>query len=66
MSKRIRLSCATSAQVGECIEALLWSGLWGRTKAEVIERLLCKAIPLVLDQKTLSAIADGVRAESGE
>lgn len=64
MSKRVRLSCTTSPQVAECIEQLRWSGLWGLTRAEVIERLLCRAIPLVLDQSTLSAIADGVRAET--
>jgi len=43
-STRVRLSCTTSPQVGEAVEALLWSGLYGRTRAEVVERLLCDAV----------------------
>jgi hypothetical protein len=42
--KRVRLSCTTSAQVSEAIEALLWQGIHGRTRAEVVERLICQAL----------------------
>lgn len=41
---RVRLSCTTSAPIGEAIEQLLWSGLYGRTRAAVVERLICEAI----------------------
>ncbi|MDA8119193.1 MAG: hypothetical protein M0Z85_03895 [Gammaproteobacteria bacterium] len=41
---RKRFSFSTSDPVAELIEALLWSGLWGRTRAEVIDRLVCEAL----------------------
>ena len=41
---RKRFSFSTSEPVAELIEALLWSGLWGRTRAEVIDRLVCEAL----------------------
>lgn len=41
---RIRLACTATAQMGEAIELLLWGGLHGRTRADVVERLLSQAI----------------------
>lgn len=44
MAKRIRLSCTTSPQISEAIEQLLWSGLYGSSRAQVVERLICDAV----------------------
>jgi len=41
---RVRFSCTTSAPIGEAIEKLLWTGLYGRTRAAVVERLVSEAI----------------------
>ena len=41
---RKRFTFSTSESVAELIEALLWSGLWGRSRAEVIDRLICEAL----------------------
>ena len=46
---RPRLSFTTSPQVSEAIEALLWQGLHGRTRAEVVERLVCRALDELLE-----------------
>lgn len=58
--KRVRLYCTTSPEVGEAVEALLWSGLWGRNRAEVVERLVCRAILEVVEPADLRAIAQDV------
>lgn len=42
--KRVRLNCQTTAQVGEAIEQLLWTGLYGSSRAAVVERLVCEAL----------------------
>lgn len=46
MSKRIRLYCTATPQINEAVEALLWQGLHGRTRSEVVERLLAQAVEL--------------------
>jgi hypothetical protein len=50
MSKRVRLQCTTSPQVGEAVTALQWAGLHGSTRAEVVERLVCAAIEDLIDR----------------
>ena len=55
--KSVRLFCTTSPQVGEAVEHLLWSGLWGGSRSAVIERLLCHAIRDVVSGDALIAIA---------
>lgn len=40
MPSRARLSCTTSPQVREAVEALLWTGLYGANRAGVVERLI--------------------------
>jgi hypothetical protein len=42
--KRKRMSFSASEEVVEAIESLLWTGLNGRNRADVIERLICEAI----------------------
>ena len=65
VSKRrnARLSCTTSTQVGEAVEHLLWSGLWGNSRAAVVERLLCHAIRDVVASHALEAIAREFKAQ---
>ena len=46
MTKRVRLYCSTSPQVSEAVERLLWQGLHGSTRSEVVERLICQAVEL--------------------
>jgi hypothetical protein len=46
MTKRIRLYCTGSPQMSEAVELLLWQGLHGSTRSEVIERLICQAVEL--------------------
>lgn len=62
--KRPRLSCTTSPQVAEALDALLWTGLWGRTRAEVVERLLCHAIQSVAPPELLKEIAHEVAMDN--
>ena len=42
--RRVRLSCTTSTQIGEAVEQLLWSGLYGNNRAAVVERLISDAV----------------------
>jgi hypothetical protein len=46
VSRRVRLYCTTSPQVAEAVQALLWAGLHGSTRSEVVERLICRAVEL--------------------
>lgn len=46
MSKSVRISSTVTPQVGEAIECLLWQGLHGSTRSEVIARLVCQAVEL--------------------
>lgn len=41
---RVRLSCTATAQIGEAIEVLLWGGLHGNNRSEVVQRLISDAI----------------------
>jgi hypothetical protein len=45
-SPKIRIYCTATVQINEAIEALLWQGLSGSTRSEVIERLICQAVEL--------------------
>jgi hypothetical protein len=58
---RVRLSCTTTPQVGEAVEQLLWSGLYGNNRAEVISRLIGDGISRAIaaglvDPKTLREV----------
>lgn len=45
MSKsRVRLSCTVPLQIGEAVELLLWGGLHGGNRAEVVSRLISNAV----------------------
>lgn len=45
MSKgRVRLSCTVPLQIGEAVELLLWGGLHGNNRAEVVSRLVSNAV----------------------
>jgi len=44
VSKRVRLSCTVTAQIGEAVERLLWSGLHGNNRAEVVNRLVSDSV----------------------
>jgi hypothetical protein len=57
-TKRVRLSITTSLQVGEAIERLLWSGLYGNNRATVVERLLCERIEQLMHRETLVHFVD--------
>jgi hypothetical protein len=46
MSKLAKLSCAVSPQVAEAVECLLWQGLHGSTRSEVVRRLIEQAVEL--------------------
>jgi len=46
MSSRIKLSASVSPQIGEAVECLLWQGLHGSTRSEVVRRLLEQAVEL--------------------
>lgn len=66
MMTRPRLSFTTSPQVRESIDALVWSGLWGRTRAEVCERLVCHALLEVAPPELLREIAHDVELDGDE
>ena len=44
--RKIRIYCTASPQVAEAVQVLLWAGLHGSTRSEVIERLICQAVEL--------------------
>ena len=64
MVKSVRLSCTSTPQVREAIDSLLWSGLWGRTRAEVVERLVCHALLEVTAPADLQAITNDAITKS--
>lgn len=41
---RVRLYCTATPQMGEAVEKLLWTGLFGLNRSQVVERLLSEAI----------------------
>lgn len=46
MAKSVKVSTIVSAPVGEAIECLLWQGLHGSTRSEVVRRLIEQAVEL--------------------
>lgn len=55
MNKRVRLQCTTTPQIAEAVERLLWNGTHGKTRSEVVERLLCEAVRVKIDKGELKA-----------
>lgn len=54
MSKSVRISSTVTPQVDEAINALLWQGLHGATRSQVVARLLCQAVELNIVRGHLS------------
>jgi len=54
MTASVRLACTTSAQVGRMIDALLATGLYGNSRAAVVERLICQALIEDLRQRVVN------------
>lgn len=46
MATGVKVSATVSPQIGEAIDVLLWQGLHGSTRAEVVKRLLAQAVEL--------------------
>lgn len=40
----VRVAAAVTPQISEAIDKLLWSGLYGTTRADVVSRLLSEGI----------------------
>jgi hypothetical protein len=53
MANRVRLSCTTSPQISEAIEQLLWSGLYGNSRAQVVERLIADAVVAKIRERVI-------------
>jgi len=64
MDKRVRLQCTATLQISEAIEKLLWGGLHGKTRSEVVERLLCEAVLAKIDNGELKV--DDIREQTAE
>lgn len=61
--KSKRLSCTTTAPIAEAVEHLLFTGFWGRTRAEVVERLVSHALRDVLPAEFIDELACEIASE---
>lgn len=52
-ASRVKITVKLSAPVSQALDALLWSGLYGETREEVVERLVCERVMTLLRKGTL-------------